>query len=372
MVALSWSQVSAWRLSQHQLLERADRRELLEVVTRIGGVQAQLMPAAELALCARVKDLSPADVQNALWRDRSLIKTWVMRGTLHLVSAAEFPLYVAARGAHPIPRPPSYYTYHGVTLEELDAIVESIPHVLSDEPMTREQLAGAVAERNHNPNLRQVLLSGWGALLKPSAFRGDICFGPNQGQNVTFVRPERWTGAWEPMDPQEALKEVARRYLHAYGPATPDDFTRWWGLRPGQAKKLFRSLGDEIEAVDVAGRQAWALVSSLEAMQALEAPGPARLLPQFDAYVLGVSRDCEHILSSAHKNRVYRPQGWISAVVLVDGRIEGTWEYETQGSRTAVRIDVFGPASARVKRGIEVEVNRLGEVLNSQVELAYA
>jgi len=97
MVALNWSQVNAWRLSQHHLLPRADRQTLLEVVTRIGGVQAQLMSAAELALWARVEDLLPTDVPDALWHDRSLIKTWAMRGTLRLLTTSEFPLYVAAR-----------------------------------------------------------------------------------------------------------------------------------------------------------------------------------------------------------------------------------------------------------------------------------
>ena len=97
MVTLSWSRVNAWRLSQHYLLPRADRQALLEVVTRIGGVHAQLMSAAELALWARVEDLLPTDVPDALWHDRSLIKTRAMRGTLHLLTASEFPLYVAAR-----------------------------------------------------------------------------------------------------------------------------------------------------------------------------------------------------------------------------------------------------------------------------------
>src|SRR3990172_8621004 len=109
MAALSWRQVNAWRLSQHSLLQRAEHRQLLEVVTRLGGVQAQLMSAAELALWARVDGLAPGDVQNALWRDRTLVKTWAMRGTLHLLTASELPLYVAARSAHTIHRTPSYY-----------------------------------------------------------------------------------------------------------------------------------------------------------------------------------------------------------------------------------------------------------------------
>ena len=114
--------------------------------------------------------------------------------------------------------------------------------------------------------------------------------------------------------------EIARRYLSAYGPATPDDFARWWGLEASHAKKLFRSLGEEIETVDVEGWQAWALISTLGELKAFEASHSVRLIPQFDAYVVGISRDCVPVLSQNYKARVYRPQGWISAVVLVDGR----------------------------------------------------
>ncbi len=329
------------------------------------------MSAAELALGARLDGLSPAGVQNALWQERTLIKTWAMRGTLHLLTTSEFPLYVAARAAQTIRRPPSYYTYHGVTPAELEAIIDAIPQVLNDTPMTREQLAGAIAERAGQPNLGQVLLSGWGALLKPSAFRGDLCFGPSQGQNVTFVRPGRWIGEWQPLDPQEALQEMARRYLAAYGPAPAADFARWWGFQEGPAKKLFRSLGDEIEEVDVEGWPAWALRATLEHLQALEAPRSVNLLPQFDAYVIGLSRDCEPLLPAAYKGRVFRPQGWISAVVLVDGRMAGTWEYDSQRSQTTVKVSMFKPAAAGVKEGIAAEAERLGNFLNTKVVLVY-
>src|SRR5207253_2327926 len=124
--------------------------------------------------------------------------------------------------------------------------------------MTREELASAVAKHLKAPDLGKLLLaSSWGSLWKPSAWRGDLCFGPNQGRNVTFVRPSAWIGEWQPLEPQEALQEIARRYLRAYGPARPEDFALWWGGGFGfglvRAKKLFESLEDELEEVDVEG-----------------------------------------------------------------------------------------------------------------------
>jgi uncharacterized protein YcaQ len=371
MESLSWEQVNRWRIWQHGLLERAGRQDLLQAVRCTGGIQAQVMSAAELALWARLDGFVPDDAQNALWRERALVKTWAMRGTLHLLPASDFPYYIGARSAYAIHRVPSYYRYHGVTPDELDAIIEGIPEVLSDVPMTREQLAEAVAGRANNPNLRQVLLSGWGALLKPSAFRGDICFGPNQGQNVTFVRPNQWIGAWQAAQPHQAIQEMARRYLAAYGPAKTEDFARWWGLQASQAKQVFRSLGDEIEMVDVEGWQAWALASTLEPMKTLEAPFSVRLVPPFDAYVVGAGRGCEPVLAKAFQSQVYHPQGWISAVVLVDGRMAGVWEYELRGQRLTLKVEMFAQPDGGVEQGLQVEAERLGKYFDAEVELVY-
>src|SRR4051812_27352924 len=97
VTSLTWSQVHSWRLSQHGLAPRLSRQDFLQAVSRTGGIQAQVLSAAELALWARVQNLSRSDIQTALWQARSLIKTWAMRGTLHLLAANELPLFVAAR-----------------------------------------------------------------------------------------------------------------------------------------------------------------------------------------------------------------------------------------------------------------------------------
>lgn len=372
MEKLSWKQVHSWRLAQQFLQPRANHGQMHAVVTRLGGIQAQVMAAAEAALGMRVDGLTPEDVRLALWKERTLVKTWAMRGTLHLVTPDDLPLISAARSAFPIKRPPSYYTYHGVTPEEYDAIIDGVARALSDEPLTREQLAQGVAELAGMPNLQNVLLSGWGALLKPSAFRGDLCFGPNQGQNVTFVRPQSWLGEWRDVDPQAAIQELARRYLNAFGPATTADFKRWFGLQSeAQAKKVFKALGSEIVEVDVDGWRAWALAGERMAVRAALVPEEVvRLLPQFDVYTVGVTRDCEPVLAAEHKARVYRAQGWISPVVLVDGRMEGVWEAEEKGAR--VKVEMFVPISETVRTGIKAEAKRLGKFLGEEVEVVLA
>jgi hypothetical protein len=172
--------------------------------------------------------------------------------------------------------------------------------------------------------------------------------------------------------PEEALNEVTRRYLQAYGPATPRDFSFWWdGGGRTFGKKMFELLGDEVETVDVEGWKATALRSTLEAMARAKPGHDVRLLPMFDVYVLTQSRNLEHMLAKEHKGKVFRPAAWISAVVLVDGRIEGVWEYATRSGQTLVKVGMFAPPAERVRNGVEAEARRLEGFFDTEVAVEF-
>lgn len=371
MKSLTWNQVNAWRLAQHGLMPRLKREAFVEVASRLYGIHAQVMSAAELALGARTDGLTPQDVQTALWQDRSLVKTWAMRGTLHLLAADDVPLHTAARTIDPLGW--INFESYGISQKQREAFLEAVPEILGDEPMTREQLAAAVTERVGLPVLGELIASvGWGSPLKPSAFRGDLCFGPNQGKNVTFVNPKKWLRKWEPVEPEAAFREIARRYLRAYGPLTPKHFARWWNEgRVNVAKKVFQQIEDELGTVDVEGWQALALRSTVEPMQEAAVSGVVRLLPLFDAYVLDIGRTGEPILPKQYWKQVFRQQGWTTAVVLVDGIIRGVWDYKTAGAQTAVKVELFDLPTKHIQKGIEAEAARLGAFLNTAVTWEY-
>jgi hypothetical protein len=372
MKSLKWSQVNAWRLAQHCLSPHLARPDHVQAVTRTGGFQAQVMSAAELAMGARVNGLTPLDVQAALWQDRTLIKTWAMRATLHLIASHDFPLYVAARSIDEPRNWVGYFNYFGITQAQFEAYLAIAPEILGSEPMTKEQFAAALSDRIGSAELRSLVLTkGWGTPLKPLAWRGELCFGPNQGLKVTFVRPSQWIGSWQPVEPYGALQEMARRYLRAFGPATVEEFAGWWGLRLTPARKLFRSLEEEIEPVEVEGWSALVLRENLTPLQNLELTGSVNLLPVFDAYVMGIGRgqDIEPILPRAYQSQVYRPQGWISAVVLVDGVMKGIWESKTQRKQTLLKVRLFSSPTTKILQGIEAEVQRLSDFFNSKVLL---
>ncbi len=370
LIALTWPQVHAWRVAQHGLAPRLATQNFVEAVTRTCGIQAQVMSAAELAICSRVEALSPWDVRTALWQTRTLVKTWAMRGTLHVLAASDLPLYVAARDTPAETRRwRDYFAYYGFSAEQHDRYLAAIPQVLAQGPLTRQQLAEAVARETGVATLRDLVLNAnWGSPLKLSAFRGDLCFGPSQGQNVTFANPAAWFGAeyarraQQSIEPEAALQTVARCYLQAYGPATPQDFARWW--QPGggvtSARRVFKSLSDELEEVDVEGWRAFALRTTLEPLLRAERRDAIRLLPLFDAYTIGAPRDCEPLLAAARKSQVFRAQGWVSAVVLAHGSIQGVWEHKAQRARLAISVRLFGPPSAAIPKGLAAEKERHG------------
>ena len=371
MIALTWDQVASWHLARQHLLPRAAPAQLLTVVAQVGGMQAQVMSAAELALWARIDGLASGAVREALWVARSLVKIWAMRGTLHLLPAGEFPLYIAAAQTKGSRRSAGWFKYHGVTPAELEAITAGVPRALDGQCLTREQLAATIAEQAGVPHLRDLLLSGWGALLKPAAYQGDLCFGPSQGQAVTFVRPDQWLGPWHARESGPALQEILRRFLRAYGPGTREDFAHWWGVQPAEVRPAFAGLAAELEEVTVEGAKVWALAATLPDLQQQPAPTVVRLLPHFDPYVIAAHTYRRFLVADEFKPRVYRTAGWVSPVVLAAGRIAGVWQYEKARDHVQVRADLWAPLTAALRQGLEAEVARLGAYLDAPAELVF-
>ena len=365
--------VLAWRLRRQHLAQRAPLKDAMRVIADIGGLHAQVLSSAELTLWARIDDIEPGWVEQALWQERSLLKTWAMRGTLHLLPTDEAPMWIGAQGALP-PRweKPSWPRGFGVTPEEVAGILAAVPKALAREPLTREQLAGAVARELGADHLTDRLREGFGALLKPSAFLGDLCFAPNEGRNVRFTRPDRWIDGWTPMAPEQAADGVTRRYLAAYGPATREAYSRWLGAgSPAHAGRLIARLGDEVTEVEVAAGTAWARAVDVEELETAGPPDGVRLLPAFDQHVVGTPRDADAVLAPEHRDRVYRPQGWLSPVLLVDGRFAGVWSHERKGRRVAVEIEPFGRLPPKARKAAGAEAERLAAFLGGPLELAW-
>jgi DNA glycosylase AlkZ-like len=327
MLKLSWPRVTAWRVRRHHLDQRAPAGSLLAVASRLCGLHAQVMSSAELTVWARVEGLDREAVRRALWEDRTLVKTWAMRGTLHLLPASELPLWHAALGTSRRYQSPALWRRFGITLEDLDRLTKGIAAALDGRVMTREELAEEVGRLTGSAAFAAKLAQGsWGTILKPAAFTGRLCFGPSAGPRVRFTRPDTWvTAAATPVDPQAVSAAVTRRFLAAYAPATYHELARWWGGGGiSTARQWMATLGEEVSPVELDGAQVWMLSEHAREVRELPPIRSVRLLPGFDQYVVAASSHAQHLLPGNWRHRVYRPQGWISPVLLVNGRMEGT------------------------------------------------
>ncbi|CAN5584307.1 winged helix DNA-binding domain-containing protein [soil metagenome] len=370
---LNWRQVMAWRVQRHHLDERVPKRRALDVVGDIGCLHAQLMSSAELALWARVDKLKRNDVEKWLWTDRRLVKTWAMRGTLHLLKSDEYQLWRAGLGTYKHYLKPAWFKAFRVTEKELEELIAAISRALDGRTLTRDELAQRISKITKSDALADKLRGSWGAMLKPASFQGRLCFGPNKGRNVSFARPDQWLGLNESdaIDPTEALEEITRRFLSAYGPATREDLARWWAVSPAAGGRFISGLGDEVVPVGLDGGKYWALTETLDEMRAASPTKSVRLLPGFDPYIIGSTTHAAKLMSGDFKARVHRPQGWVSPVLLVDGRIDGVWRHERKGKRLMVDIEPFASVPKWVVRGAEQEAEGLASFMGAPLELTW-
>jgi Winged helix DNA-binding domain len=359
---LTWEQALAWRMERHHLVERAAPSDLVQVVADICGLHAQLTSSAELSLWARIDGLERAAVHEAVWAHRALVKLWAMRGTLHLLPAVELGMWLAALGTQ---------TKYGNTGHpEIDVLADAVGRALDGRALTREELARAVEQITGSRLFGEWVRFSWGSYLKAASFRGLICFAPSTGSSVRFTTPTTWvpSGNNQP-DSADALREVTRRFLGAYAPLTADDLALWWGgYGPRQGRLMLAALGEEAVGVEVEGERAWVLARDAPAMACAASPTAARLLPAFDPWVVGASRGAAALLEPRHKARVYRPQGWISPVVLVNGRMVGVWRHARRGRRLLVEVDPFGRLPAWARTQVEAEAERLAGFLDCGLE----
>jgi len=363
---LTQAQVDAFRLARHRLSAHAPGSAAAETAGAVAGLQGQVASAAELMLWARTDGLEPGVLDRLLWEDRALVKTWGMRGTLHVLRPSQVTLIGAARGGDAPPEA-SWFKFFKVSRAGFDSIMKAVPAALSDRPLTRRELAEAISQTG-GPALGQRLLSGWGEFLKPLARRGVLVHGPPRGQEATFVSAEAWLGPQRQWPVVEAGAEAVRLYLSVFGPAARADFERWLGVRPPVGRPAWQAAEPGLEMVDVAGRKLWAVRTDLAEMERAEPDDQVRLLGPFDTWVLGHA-DRGHLFTDAERALVSRAAGWISAVVLRGGRVAGTWTQRKGARGLEVGVELFAPLSAAGRRQLEVDAERLAQFLVAPLTL---
>ena len=370
--ALTWSGVTARRMARHALAEPAADLRPDAIAGVLCGAHAQLLGAAELSIGRRITGATRADVRRALWEERTLVKTFGPRGTIHLLPAADLAMWTGALSAFPpITRHPDPVRFSpGQAEEVMAAIGDSLAHA----ELTVDELTEAIEARTGPWAVERSMEAfggkwpRWRQLTSAAAHRGMLCFGPDRGRNVTYTDPHRWLPGFGPANGDAALRALLTRYLYAYGPATPANFAQWLAMPVRRATELFGVLGEELERVELDGTPAWTLAGDTATP-----PEPyrgIRLLPYFDAYVVA-GQPRNRLYPGTAGVRALTPAGQAGnyPVLLVDGVVGGVWHQRRSGRTIAITVEPLQRLTAPQRRQLDEEASLVGAVMEAAVML---
>jgi len=366
-ISLSDDQVCLLRLRAQRLTPRLRDTVpgVAHLVKELCGIQAQDARAATLALRVRSAGLVATDVERARVQERTIIRTWGQRGTLHLLATEDLgwllplfsPVFIAGSQRR--------RAELGLDEDTCARGIRVIRDVLASQgPLTRadivEQLAshGMRIEGQARPHL-----------LYRAALEGVICLGPDRGTEPTYVLLSDWVEQGHALPHEAAYAELALRYLGAYGPATPEDMAAWSGLPISSIRAAWRHNVEQLMEVETSGSAAWMLKTRATWLD--EPPTADRvvcLLPGFDIYLLGYQKR-DLAVPRQHAKRINAGGGILHPALLVDGRAVGTWKCLRKKSHLEVVVEPFDRLAPEVYPGLEAEVADLARFLEVEASL---
>jgi Winged helix DNA-binding domain len=338
--------VSGERLTA-QLLAGAPATDPAAVAERLLAVQGQDPRGVRLAIRARTTGLSASDVDRALTEHRSLVITWLNRGTLHLVRSEDYPWLHALTAPRQFTASARRLAQEGVRPDAADRGVAVVERSLAEEgPLTRDQLAERIAAAGIRTE-GQALIH----LLVLASLRGIAVRGPIIDGRHAYALVRDWLGEPAPVDRHNALGELARRYLAGHGPAADRDLARWAGLPLRDARAGLEAIASELH------QRPDGLVGLGPPTPAADLP-PPRLLGSFDPVLLGwTSREP---LLGRHQ-AVVTVNGLFRPFALVRGRAAATWHM----ARGEVVLESFGRLAGRDAAALEADAADVVRFLRS-------
>lgn len=304
-------------------------RSALESVTRLVGVQAQDSTAAALNIRARSRCTDAKVIDALIGSSRSIVRTWAMRGTLHTLAARDVRWLVTLLGPRFTAKYRGARLALGLTDGLLERAVEALPALLrSSAPITRAELVQRLGDAG-------ITIGPHGQaaahLVVAASLRGILCCGPDAANGKsTYVLLDEWV-PHQNSRPNDPLGELAKRYLDGQGPASASDFAAWSGLPAAETRDAMERVAVDFEEAQVHGDRAWFRTTAGSDARVV------RLVGGFDSYLLAY-RQRGFAVDQRHAARVHPGGGIIRPLVLIDGRVEGTWRLRDG----RVAIDAFG------------------------------
>lgn len=366
-ISLSNDQVRLLRLhAQHLTMQPPGAiTNVAHIVREMCGIQAQEAPAAALAIRVRGTGLTAADVEQARVQERTIVRTWGQRGTLHLLATEDLGWLLQLFGPIFIAGDRRRREELGLDEDTCIRAIRILRDVLANHgPMTRAEIVEQLATHG-------IHLEGQARphLLGRAALEGVICFGPDRGTEPTYVLLNDWINGQRtehPLSEDQSYIELTRRYLNAYGPATPKDMAAWSGLPMNKIRTAWQRITDQLIELDIADSPAWMFKTQTSWLDEQPTSTPiVRLLPRFDIYLLGYHKR-DFSVPPEHAKRVNAGGGILHPTVLVDGRTVGIWKSKQQKKHLDIIIEPFDQLAPEVYPGLEAEVADLARFIGMQ------
>jgi hypothetical protein len=354
------------------LVERRLRNQLLiagrtvspeVVVARLGAIQAQDYLGMQWAVAQRAGDCTDADVEDALGRG-AILRTHVLRPTWHLVTAADirWMLALSAPRVHALNAP--YYRQTSLDAKVLARSDDVIARAVEGgRYLTRDELSAALRDAGIPADGLRLAL-----LLMHAELEAIVCNGPRRGKQLTYAALVERTPATRALEPDEAVAELARRYFTGHGPARPQDFAWWSGLRVADAQAAIAALGTALTSRRVGDDTFWAAARPASRRRPRESPR-VHLLPSYDEYVVAY-RNHAPIVETGHAKTLSIRGGFVgAAVVTVDGRVAGSWRRTLGRKGVTIQAQLLVPLAAPARAALDREAQRYGQFLKLPVHL---
>jgi len=338
------------------------------IVRQVVGLQAQVLSAAALGMRVRSTGLHARDVHRALNDQRSIVRSWLMRGTLHVVAAEDLRWLIQLLGPVFVRAFATRHAQLGLDDDLKTRGVAAIRQILTDGPLARHELVDRLRARNIalDPKTQAPI-----HLIGLAALRGVLCIGPERDDGEsTYVLLDDWVPRVRSTPRATALGELARRYFASHGPATVGDLGAWSGIAMDKARSAVTAVKASLAEVTVRGEPGFALKDQIERSTTAVALD-VRLLPAFDAYLLGY-RKRDLAVPLPLQRRLQRGGGWIHPAVLVNGRAVAAWSLRKSGGRAEVQVEPFDAITRAVRAGIEAEVVEIERFLGLPLRLEIA
>ena len=332
-----------------------------EVVKWLGAIQAQDYLGALWAVGCRLKGMKQANIEKAI-TDKTIIRTWPMRGTLHFVPPEDAKWMLQLLTPRVIARAASEYRKSGldkkVFTKSKDVFLKALEggKILSRKEMY-EALEKAKIDTAGTRGLH---------ILGVLAQEGLICFGPRVGKQQGFVLLEEWIPNSKTVNGDEALTELSLRYFTGHGPATMQDFAWWSGLTITEAKKAIGLVKKILVEVKLNGQSYWMKEGPLTRTRA----SGIYLLPAFDEYLVGY-KDRSAALESLHLRKVFTINGIFNPVVIINGKIAAVWKRNLAKNEVVVQLEAFQSFTLAQKEGIRKAAKKYSTFIGLDLKLLY-